>query len=58
MEKAPRKLWSCAACGHEWLSRLARPPICPACTERHHDCPRYLRARETLREARAREVAA
>jgi len=58
MGTAPRKLWTCAGCRHQWLSRLERPPVCPSCFERHHDRPKHLRAREALREARAREVAA
>jgi rubrerythrin len=42
---AARKLWNCARCGHTWLSRVPRPPACPACFERHHDAAAYLKAR-------------
>jgi len=43
------KIWTCAGCKHRWTSRIPRPPVCPACGERHHDAPEYLRARSARR---------
>jgi len=30
-DKLPKKVCKCKLCGHEWISRVVRPRVCPRC---------------------------